>query len=133
VPNTKSKCNSPTIAQGSVAVGVVPTLAKSDGTDTVTPGVATTYAITITNTTGFEVSTANGNAAVFRDSTVANLTAVSINCAASGGAAATWSYVPSGIYDPAVTNLRFTPSGRISGSAGAGDPYFELRYRVRVK
>ncbi len=307
VPNTKSKCNSPTIAQGSVAVGVLPTITKSDGIDIVTPGVPTTYAITITNTTGVALSTTDGNAAVVRDPAVANLTAVSVSCAASGGATcpasptaaamqsgggitipsmpdgssvtfsvtaavdggtpagttitntasvttntfvnsasdvtivvypnlvhrktvavvsdpvngttnpksipgaledytlrvsntgqgthdvdamsiedaiapdvelfvgdlggagsgpvvftqgsptstltwtftslasaaddiefssdggATWSYVPAVTYDPAVTNVRLAPSGRIAGSLGAGDPYFELRFRVRVK
>jgi uncharacterized repeat protein (TIGR01451 family) len=47
----------------------------------------------------------------------------------------TWSYVPNGSYDPAVTNIRFKPSGAMSGDpvAGSPSPYFDLGIRVRVK
>ena len=48
---------------------------------------------------------------------------------------ATWTYVPNGGYDPAVTTIRFRPSGRINGDAplGAPSPNFSLQFRVRVK
>ncbi len=61
VPNTKSKCNVPTIAQGSVDVVVLPTISKTDGVTRITPGDATSYTVTISNTTGIVFSTANSN------------------------------------------------------------------------
>jgi hypothetical protein len=86
VPNTKSKCNAPTIAQGSVQVVVLPSITKSDGVSIATPGNPTTYSIAIANDTGILLSSAGGNPAVFRDPAVANLTASSVTCSASGGA-----------------------------------------------
>jgi hypothetical protein len=86
VPNTKSKCNAPTIAQGSVAVVVLPSISKSDGVAIATPGNPTTYSIVIANDTGILLSTAGGNAAVFKDPAVPNLTAASVSCSATGGA-----------------------------------------------
>lgn len=86
VPNTKSKCNAPTIAQGSVDVVVLPSISKTDGITSITPGDATSYAITITNSTGIQLSTVNGNAAVFKDPAVSNLNVSSVTCLASGGA-----------------------------------------------
>ncbi len=46
-----------------------------------------------------------------------------------------WGYVPNGGFDPAVTHIRFKPSGIMSGdaTAGAPSPNFDLRFRVRVK
>ena len=84
VPNTKSKCNAPTIAQGSVNVIVLPTISKTDGLTSITPGDATSYTITISNSTGIELSTANSNAAVFKDPAVSNLNVSSVTCLASG-------------------------------------------------
>jgi uncharacterized repeat protein (TIGR01451 family) len=86
VPNTKSKCNAPTVAQGSVDVIVLPTISKTDGITSITPGDATTYTITINNSTGITLSTANSNAAVFKDPAVSNLNVSSVTCTASGGA-----------------------------------------------
>jgi uncharacterized repeat protein (TIGR01451 family) len=47
----------------------------------------------------------------------------------------TWVYVPNGGYDPAVTNIRFSPAGSMSGDASAGppSPSFSLGFKVRVK
>jgi hypothetical protein len=50
----------------------------------------------------------------------------------SNDGGATFSYVPSGSVDPNVTDLRFNPKGRRAADSGAGTPYFELRFRVRV-
>jgi len=86
VPNTQSKCNAPTIAQASVAVVVLPTITKSNSITAITPGDTTSYAVTITNNTGVTLSTANGNAAVFKDPAVGNLSVSGVTCAASGGA-----------------------------------------------
>ena len=86
VPNTKSKCNAPTIAQGSVQVVVLPSITKSDGVSNVTPGNPTTYTIVIANDTGILLSSAGGNPAVFKDPAVASLTASSVSCSASGSA-----------------------------------------------
>ena len=47
---------------------------------------------------------------------------------------ATWTYVPvpdANGYDAAVTTLRMRPKGTMPGN-GAGDPWFELRFRVTV-
>lgn len=86
VPNTKSKCNAPTVDQQSVAVVVLPNITKSDLVTNITPGDSTSYTITVTNTTGILLDTASGNAAVFKDPAVANLAVSSVSCAASGGA-----------------------------------------------
>ena len=46
----------------------------------------------------------------------------------------TWTYTPSHPYDPAVTHIRFRPSGTLSGDATAAppSPNFDLRFRVRI-
>ena len=86
VPNTKSKCNAPTLAQGSVDVIVLPSISKTDGITSITPGDTTSYTITITNSTGVELSAINSNAAVFKDQAVTNLNVSSVTCSALGGA-----------------------------------------------
>lgn len=47
----------------------------------------------------------------------------------------TWNYVPNGSFDPAVTHIRFRPTGSMvgDGTPGAPSPSFDLRFRVRVK
>lgn len=48
----------------------------------------------------------------------------------------TWSYVPvpdSNGVDAAVTHLRVRPVGTMAANTGAGDPWFELQFRVRVE
>lgn len=87
VPNTKSKCNAPTVAQGSVGVVVLPKISKTDGITSITPGDTTTYTITLANRTGITLSTAGSNAAVLKDPTVSNLTLNSISCAVTAGTA----------------------------------------------
>ena len=48
----------------------------------------------------------------------------------------TWTYVPvadvNGV-DAAVTHLRVRPVGTMAANTGAGDPWFELQFRVRVE
>jgi uncharacterized repeat protein (TIGR01451 family) len=87
VPNTKSKCNSPTVLQGSVDVIVLPSVSKTDGITSMTPGDLTTYSINIANNTGVALSTANLNAAVFKDPAASNLAVSSVSCSSPGGLA----------------------------------------------
>lgn len=44
----------------------------------------------------------------------------------------TWTFVPTPPYDPAVNRIRLNPKGMMAGSGG-GSPYFDLRFRVRLK
>ncbi|MCK4742576.1 MAG: DUF11 domain-containing protein [Sulfuriflexus sp.] len=80
-PNTKSKCNSPTVLQSTVPVVVLPTITKTDNSPVIFSGDDTTYTVVITNTTGAVLS-----GAVFKDPAVTNLDVESITCSASGGA-----------------------------------------------
>ncbi len=47
----------------------------------------------------------------------------------------TWTYVPNGSFDAAVTHIRFRPSGRLNGDAplGTPSPGFSVQFRVRIK
>lgn len=45
---------------------------------------------------------------------------------------ATWTFVPTPPYDPAVNRIRLNPKGTMAGASG-GNPFFELRFRVRIK
>jgi uncharacterized repeat protein (TIGR01451 family) len=47
----------------------------------------------------------------------------------------TWTYVPNGSYDPAVTNIRFRLSGAMNGDSVTGSPHpsFSLQFKVRIK
>lgn len=54
----------------------------------------------------------------------------------SNDGGATWTYVPTANaqgFDPAVTHLRVRPAGTLAAASGSGNPWFELRFRVRVK
>lgn len=120
VPNTSSKCNSPTIVQGSVDVVVLPSISNSDGQTYVTSGSSTTYTIVITNTTG-----AGLDGAVFTDPQVTHFTANSVSCSAAGGASCPTSGVTvsatqgAGIALPTMpvgSSVTFTVSGTLSGT-----------------
>jgi uncharacterized repeat protein (TIGR01451 family) len=79
VPNTKSKCNAPTVIQGSVSVVVMPTITNTDGRTFVSSGDTVTYTVVITNTTGVTLS-----GAVFRDPAVTNIDVSNVTCSAAG-------------------------------------------------
>lgn len=92
VPGTSSKCNSPTVVQGSVAVLVLPSITMTDdpyldldpNTDSKTTlfsGDSTNYTVVITNTTGISLSNV-----VFTDPAVTGITANTLTCVAAGGA-----------------------------------------------
>ncbi len=51
----------------------------------------------------------------------------------SNDSGVSWTYVPNGSFDPAVTNIRFSLSGAMSPNTGSGNTYFDLKFRVRVK
>ena len=86
VPNTKSKCNAP-VVELSPQVVVLPTITKTDGKTQITPGDTATYTVAITNNTGVTLSTGNGNAALFQDPAVSNLSVSSVTCAVTAGTA----------------------------------------------
>ena len=44
-----------------------------------------------------------------------------------------WTYVPTPPYDPAVNRIRLNPKGTLAGASGGLNPFFELRFRVRVR
>lgn len=47
----------------------------------------------------------------------------------------TFTYVPVPVssYDPVVKCIRLNPKGTMATTSGGGNPYFELRFRVRIK
>ncbi len=122
VPNTKSKCNAPTVLQGSVDVVVLPTISISDGKTFVSPGSSVNYSIVITNTTG---STLTG--AVFTDPAVTNLTANSLTCSAAGGASCPASYSVAAMQGAGITlpdmpaggSITFTLNATLNGTPPA--------------
>ena len=128
VPNTKSKCNAPSVPQA-IAIVVMPTITKSDAKTVITPGVATTYNVVITNTTGVNFSTAGGNAAVFRDPAVANLTVSNVVCSATtGGATCPASSTVAAMQGAGITipslptggSITFAVTGSVNGGTPAG-------------
>jgi len=53
----------------------------------------------------------------------------------SSNGGASWAYTPvanANGCDPAVTHIRVKPKGTMAAASGAGNPYFEVRFRVRV-
>jgi hypothetical protein len=126
VPNTKSKCNAPVVGLTPQVI-VLPTIAKTDGVTEITPGDTATYQITITNDTGVTLSTGSGNAALFKDPAVANLSVSSVTCAVTAGTATCPSagsltvaaMQGAGITIPSMANgsaVRFTVTGQLLGN-----------------
>jgi len=53
----------------------------------------------------------------------------------SNNGGASWAYTPvanADGCDPAVTHIRVRPKGTMAAASGAGNPFFEVRFRVRV-
>lgn len=129
LPNTTSKCNSPDVtvptevAYGTVDLVVLPTITKTDGIAVVTAGDTVDYSVVITNTTGDTLS-----GAVFKDPAVANLTANSVSCAASGGATCPASPTVGAMQGagisipdmPVNSSITFTINATVSASTPAG-------------
>jgi hypothetical protein len=122
VPGAQSKCNAPTIVQGSVAVVVLPSITKDDGKTTLFSGDSTSYSVTISNTTGATLFNA-----VFKDPFVAGITATGVSCTATGlaicplfgstvagmqGAGLTIPLMPNG------SSVTFTVDATLTGSPG---------------
>ena len=119
VPNTKSKCNSPT-APLPIDVIVLPAISKSDGRSSISPGVPATYAITITNTTGAPLSNA-----VFTDPAVTHLNVSSVTCSAAGGATCPAGFTVAQMQGGGITiptmpvgsSVTFSVTATVSGAA----------------
>ena len=65
--------------------------------------------------------------------TALNSTSDDLEFSNDGGT--TWTYTPTpnaNGCDPAVTHIRLRPDGTMAASSGAGNPWFELRFQVRV-
>jgi uncharacterized repeat protein (TIGR01451 family) len=85
------------------------------------------------------VSTASGNPVEFVNGTGSAVSGLTYNYAtqvqySSSGAAGPWGYIPSpdaNGFDPAVRAVRIAPSGAMN-AAGAGNPTFTIRFRVRI-
>ena len=45
----------------------------------------------------------------------------------------TWTYVPTPPFAPAVNRIRLNPKGIMAGASGGLNPFFELRFRVRIR
>lgn len=123
VPNTSSKCNSPS---SSVAVDilVLPTITKTDGITTINPGTSTTYTVEIFNNSGGTLLDS-----VFKDPAVSGLTVNSVTCSATTGATCPATTVAAmqgtGITIPSAnlpndTKLTFTINATLSAAATVG-------------
>ncbi|MDP3048379.1 MAG: ubiquitin-activating E1 FCCH domain-containing protein, partial [Thermodesulfovibrionales bacterium] len=91
VPSTTSKCNAPTVLQGTVSVVVLPTITKTDNKTTLSPGESTTYTVVISNATGVTLTNA-----LFKDPAVTGLSvpANGVTCSTTGGATCPVSCAP---------------------------------------
>lgn len=49
------------------------------------------------------------------------------------GAAPGYGYTPGTPFDGTVTSIRVNPKGVLAGNGGGGDPYFEIRFKARVR
>ncbi len=63
--------------------------------------------------------------------TALNSTTDCIDFSNDGGT--TWTYVPNGAYDAAVTHVRFKFTGVMAGNTGAGNPFFDIKFNVQIK
>ena len=85
------------------------------------------------------IDTGSGDPVVFVDGTPASglgysfATDVSYSNQVGGGPPYNYTPVPDPQgFDSAVTGLQINPSGPLLGNSGAGDPNFQIRFRVRV-
>ncbi len=114
VPNTTSKCNAPTIVQGSIDVVVLPEISKTDGITTISSGGNTTYNVVITNRTGATLS-----GAVFKDPAVSGITVNSLNCSSAGGATCPSSPSIAAMQGAGITIPDMPANGSVTFAIGA--------------
>lgn len=93
------------------------------------------YVLDIGGTGSGPVAFSNGSptSALTYAYTALNSTSDNLDFSNDGGA--TWSYTPAANAngcDPAVTHIRVKPQGTMAANVGSGNPYFEIRFRVRV-
>lgn len=117
VPGSSSKCNAGNATVSGIYV--LPSLSISDGLASINSGSIATYTITVSNTSG-----ANMTGMTLADPAVTGVSMSNVTCSASGGAACPSVSVPglqSGISIaslPAGGTLTFTVTATLSGSAG---------------
>ena len=67
--------------------------------------------------------------------TYAALTSPADDLEFSNDGGVSWTYQPTpdaNGCDPAITHIRVRPQGSMAAAGGSGNPWFELRFRVRV-
>ncbi|MDO8705837.1 MAG: hypothetical protein Q7J84_12915 [Sulfuricaulis sp.] len=131
VPNTTSKCNAPTIVQGSIEVVVLPEITKTDGITTIFSGGSTSYTVTITNKTGASLS-----GAVFKDPVVTGISVNSLSCAAAGGASCPAGSTVAAMQGAGITIPAMPVGGSVTFTIGAtltGIPGFTLTNTATVR
>lgn len=118
ISGTKSKCNAPSGTLGDVDVVALPSITKSNGTNSVSIGDAATYTITVANNTGSTLA-----ASTFKDPAVTGLATSGVTCAAAAGAncpaGLTVATLQSGLtLDPMpnASTLTFTVTGKYTSS-----------------
>lgn len=118
IPTAQSKCNAPLVLQ-TVDVVVLPLITNTDGTDFIKPGASSAYSVVITNNTGIAFSSAGGNAAVFRDPAVANLTVSGVTCSAADGASCPAGMTVAGMQGAGLTIPALPIGGSVTFSIAA--------------
>lgn len=98
VPNTKSKCNAPTIEQGTVSVVVMPTITNTDNRTTISSGETVDYTVVIRNTTGAALSNI-----VFKDPAVTGINVSGVSCFPADGATCPDSVTVAGMQGAGLT------------------------------
>lgn len=104
----------------------------------ITDAIATTTKLFVGNVSGpgtGPIAFTNGSPSSGLSWTFTALNSTTDDVDFSNDGGVTWNYAPTADADgcdTAVTHIRLRPKGTMPGNAG-GDPYFELRFRVRVE
>lgn len=109
VPGASSKCNAPTIVQGTVSVVVLPTITNTDGIAFIQSGNSATYSVVITNTTGATLS-----GAVLTDPAVTGIDVTGLICSAAGGASCPASYTIADMQGSGITIPNMPANGSVT-------------------
>lgn len=99
------------------------------------PANTAMYVLDIGSAGSGPVAFSNGSPSSTLTYTYTALNSGADNLEFSNNGGTTWSYSPTANAngcDPAITNIRVRPQGTMAANTGAGSPYFEIRFRVRV-
>jgi hypothetical protein len=99
------------------------------------PANTAMYVLDIGGAGSGPIAFTNGSPSSTLTYTYAALNSPTDNLEFSNNGGTTWTYSPSpnaAGCDPAITHIRVRPQGTMAASTGAGNPYFEIRFRVRV-